>query len=131
LTGVFIIAKEKVYVRGMVNKDVFDEFIRIAANEYNFKKGFMGIHLEHAMRLYNGFYKVVGNESFKKICLRHNVSPWELAEHLITFDLLTYKFTDDNLKEKLVYPLLKWDGEYREDLVLEFCENLEPFLKKR
>lgn len=115
----------------MVNKEVYEDFIRNAATENNYKKGYLGIHLENAMRLFNTLFYVIGSESPNKICKEHNITYAEFAEHLITFDLLIYHYSNEDIKDKLIFPLLKWNGKHREDLFIEFCELIRPVIKKR
>lgn len=120
---------EKVYFQGMVSKEVADEFISYAVVESNFKKGWKGINLEHAMNLYNQYFKKINDQGLVEICENNDIEYWELGEHILTIALLLYRYADDELKELLISPLLKYQGPYHEDVFIDLAICLKRILK--
>jgi len=85
--------ENKIYVRGMVKKEVVDEFMLNAIQSCGYTKGFKGISLEQAMIIFNLYFKVFKDIKLINIAEENNLEPWEVAEILIkNYIDLKYKF---------------------------------------
>ena len=85
------IMPNKVYIQGMVDKEVADEFFLNIIHAYGFKHGAKGVSLEQALRLFNNYFRVFDKYSMADIAEELGIEPWELGERMIKRGVEVYR----------------------------------------
>ena len=73
----------KVYVQGMVDKEVADEFFLNAIHAYGFKHGSKGVSLEQSLKMFNSYFRVYNDLNMLQIAEKLGLEPYEIGKLLI------------------------------------------------
>lgn len=74
---------KRIYLQGMVEKKVADEFFLNVVHAYGYKHGAKGISLNEALKLFNNYFKVYNDTKLIEVARENGLEPHEMGEFLI------------------------------------------------
>lgn len=89
----------KVYVQGMVDKQVYNRFVKNTYIRRGPKKGFKGIALEESLVLFNTYMEIWSDSRILEVCQNMDVDPLELGKLLLETFINTYEMMKVEMPE--------------------------------